>query len=122
MQNIPVGQASIGDVIAEPIVNDEGRVLLPKGAKLSAAVLSRLQGWGVHQLKVEGEEVVGEEVVGEEVVGEEVVGEEVVGEEGEATDSADLLEELEHRFGDWEGDELMMEIKRIAQGHLRRRR
>ena len=107
MQNIPVGQASIGDVIAEPIVNDEGRVLLPKGAKLSAAVLSRLQGWGVHQLKVEGEEVVGEEVVGEE---------------GEATDSADLLEELEHRFGDWEGDELMMEIKRIAQGHLRRRR
>ena len=102
MRNIPVGQASIGDVIAEPIVNDEGRVLLPKGAKLSAAVLSRLQGWGVHQLKVEGEDVVGEE--------------------GEATDSADLLEELEHRFGDWEGDELMMEIKRIAQGHLRRRR
>ena len=105
MRDIPVGQASIGDVIAEPIVNDEGRVLLPKGAKLSAAVLSRLQGWGVHQLRIEGEEAAGEE-----------------GEEEEAMDSADRLEELEHRFDDWEGDELMMEIKRIAQGHLRRRR
>ena len=47
MRELAVGQAQVGDIVAEPVVNDEGRVLLPKGAKLSPAVLSRLQGWGV---------------------------------------------------------------------------
>jgi hypothetical protein len=46
VKGIDVTQAQVGDVIAVPLVND-GRVLLPKGAKLSPAVLSRLAGWGV---------------------------------------------------------------------------
>jgi len=93
-----VGQAQVGDIVAEPVVNDEGRVLLPKGAKLSPAVLSRLQGWGVSQLQVEGDE-----------------------EEGDGADDDALVEALEHRFSDWEEDELMLEIKRVARTHLSRR-
>ena len=38
MREIAVGQAQVGDIVAEPVVNDQGRVLLPKGAKLSPAV------------------------------------------------------------------------------------
>ena len=99
MREIAVGQAEVGDIVAEPVVNDEGRVLLPKGAKLSPAVLSRLQGWGVNQLQVEGDEADAEDG---------------------ANDDA-LIEALEHRFSDWEGDELMLEIKRVARTHLGRR-
>lgn len=56
MREIAVGQAQVGDIVAEPVVNDQGRVLLPKGAKLSPAVLSRLQGWGVNELHIEGDD------------------------------------------------------------------
>ena len=44
MREISVGEASVGDIVAEPVANGQGRVLLPRGAKLSAAVLSRLGG------------------------------------------------------------------------------
>ncbi len=99
MQEIAVGQAQVGDIVAEPVVNDQGRVLLPKGAKLSPAVLSRLQGWGINQLHVEGDEADGEE----------------------GADDDALIQALEHRFSEWEGDELMLEIKRVARTHLSRR-
>ena len=55
MRSIALGEAKVGDVIAEPISNVQGRVTLPKGAKLSAAVLARLRGWGVHELAIEGD-------------------------------------------------------------------
>ena len=97
MREIAVGEAEIGDIVAEPVVNKDGRTLLPKGAKLSAAVLSRLVGWGVSRLRVERE-----------------------GSETESDRSSSLHEALEHRFSEWEGDRLMMAIKEIAAGHLRR--
>lgn len=99
MRDLDVGQAEVGDVVAEPVVNEQGRVLLPKGAKLSPAVLSRLRGWGVERLQVEGEETADAD-------------------EGAVDDS--LLDALEHRFSDWEEDDLMMEIKRVARTHLSR--
>ena len=46
MREISVGEANVGDVVAEPVANGQGLVLLPSGSKLSAAVLSRLDGWG----------------------------------------------------------------------------
>jgi hypothetical protein len=48
MRSITAAEARAGDIVAAPVVNDQGRTLLPKGARLSAAVLSRLEGWGVH--------------------------------------------------------------------------
>ena len=98
MRDIAVGEAEVGDVVAEPVVNDQGRTLLPKGAKLSAAVLSRLVGWGVNRLRIEGADA-----------------------DAEVDQGSSLHEELEHRFAEWEGDQLMMAIKAIAARHLQRR-
>lgn len=95
MRQILVAEAQVGDVIAAPVENDQGRVLLPRGARLSAAVLSRLQGWGVNVLTVEGEEP-----------------------EGGGPQSEELLEVLDYRFSDLEDDKLMMQIKEIARSHL----
>lgn len=55
MRQIPVEEARAGDIVAEPVQDENGRVLLPAGAKLSPAVLSRLKGWGVFTLTLEGE-------------------------------------------------------------------
>ena len=92
----------MGDVVAEPVVNEKGRTLLPKGAKLSAAVLSRLVGWGVNRLRIEGDDA------------DEA--DDAKGDQGSS-----LHEELEHRFAEWEGDQLMMAIKAIAARHLQQR-
>lgn len=96
MRQIEVTEAQVGDIIAGPVINDEGRVLLPKGAKLSPAVLSRLAGWGVQTIQIEGEDV------------------ETRADETGATDAADL----DQRFSAWEEDELMMAIKQVARRHL----
>ncbi len=98
MRHIPVGEAQVGDRIAEAIYNENGRVLLPVGARLSEAVLSRLNGWGVDRVAVQSEEDPADE----------------------GTNS--LLDALEHRFAGHEEDPLMMRIKDAALGHLSRHR
>lgn len=94
MRQIPVEEAEVGDVVAEPLADQNGRVLLPAGAKLSQAVLSRLKGWGIFTLNIEGEEHEG------------------------AKSKEELVDELDHRFAGLEDDPLMMQIKEIARGHL----
>ena len=96
MPKITADKAAAGDVAAEPVVNDQGRTLLPKGARLSVAVFSRLEGWGGSELTIE-----------------------VVAKEISNTDAdAGLLDELEHRFLVSETDATMMHIKQIARRHL----
>ena len=97
MRKITVDEAVVGDIVAAPVANEQGRVLLPVGAKLSAAVLSRLKGWGVNNLAVEGEQA-----------------------DSPTNSKEGILAELDQRFADWEGDALMMQIKEIAHGHLLR--
>ena len=94
MRQIRVEEARVGDVIAEPIEDQNGRILLPAGAKLSQAVLARLEGWGVFELSIEGVEKQG----------------------GKSKD--ELLVELDQRFAGLEDDETMMQIKEIARGHV----
>jgi len=93
MRKISVDEAELGDVLAEPLENDQGRVLLPKGARLSTAVLSRLKGWGVRTVSVEGEDP-------------------------DTARREKLLEDLEFRFSELEDDALMMQVKAIARTHL----
>ena len=94
MRQIPVEEANVGDIIAESIQDQSGRVLLPAGAKLSQAVLVRLKGWGVFTLHIEAEEQEG----------------------GKSKEL--LVDELDQRFAGLEGDEIMMQIKEIARRHL----
>lgn len=104
MKRVRAGAAQVGDVVAEPVVNDQGRTLLPRGARLSAAVLSRLEGWGVHELCVEGEPVDAE------------AGPEPAAAPGD--EAARRLEALDHRFAEWTGDEAMDRIRAVARRHL----
>lgn len=98
MRRIRVQEAKVGDVLAAPVTDRQGRTLLPKGAKLSPAVLSRLQGWGVFELNLEGQGAWTSEKSG-----------------------AQLLADLEHRFAEWQDQPLMRHIEQIARRHLGRR-
>jgi hypothetical protein len=61
-------------------------------------VLSRLQGWGVVELSVEGQ-----------------------GAWTSEKSTAQLLADLEHRFADWQDQPLMRQIEEVARRHLGRR-
>ena len=98
MRRIRVQEAKVGDLLAAPVTDRQGRTLLPKGARLSPAVLSRLQGWGVFELSVEGQ-----------------------GAWKSDKSTAQLLADLEHRFADWQDQPLMRQIEEIARRHLGRR-
>jgi hypothetical protein len=98
MRRIRVQEAKVGDVLAAPLANRQGRTLLPKGARLSPAVLSRLQGWGIFELNIEGQ-----------------------GAWTSDKSTAQLLDDLEHRFADFQDQPLMRQIQEIARRHLDRR-
>ena len=98
MRHVAVGEAQVGDRIAEAIYNENGRVLLPVGARLSEAVLSRLNRWGVDRVAVQGQEDTSDEEMNS------------------------LLDALEHRFAGHEEDPLMMRFKDAARSHLCRHR
>jgi len=93
MRKISVDEAQVGDVLAEALDDGQGKMLLPKGSKLSPAAISLFKRREIKLLSVEGEDP-------------------------DAADAAKVLEYLDFRFADLEEDELMMTIKAIARGHL----
>jgi hypothetical protein len=97
MRRVPIDEAQVGDILAEPPADGQGKTLLPKGARLSMAGLSLLRRRGVLEVSVEGGS-------------------------GAGSGTPALLEALEIRFAGLEDDPVMMELKSIARGHLLRRR
>ena len=93
MGTIALENARAGQILAAPLEDARGRILLPRGARLSAAVIARLRGWGINRLSIEGDYQ-------------------------DAASSEKLLEDLEFRFAGLEEDALMMQIKAVARRHL----
>jgi hypothetical protein len=105
MRTVTPAEAQAGDIVAEAVVNEQGRTVLPAGSRLSAAVLSRLEKWGVHELVLKGDEPAADAPAED-------------AEETAAEEAGDRLAALDERFEGWEGDEAMMRIKQVARRHL----
>ncbi|GEM_PF-1603070 len=52
-----------GIVLAAPVHDDHGRLLIPEGRPLTARQIQRLSGWGIHEVDVAEEEEEEEELV-----------------------------------------------------------
>ncbi|MDA0747609.1 MAG: hypothetical protein O2954_13895 [bacterium] len=89
-------EAKPGDEVVEPVKNGRGMVILPKGAKLSPALIERMRKMGVRELLVEGNDP----------------------NAPPPKTFEDLMAELEVRFEGLEENSLMMEMKKIAKEHL----
>ena len=57
MRRISVSEAKAGMVLARPIVDQQGRVIVNAGTKLSQLYIARLERWGVQELHVEDDPV-----------------------------------------------------------------
>jgi len=53
MKRISVSEAKAGMTLAQPIMDQQGRVIVNSGTKLSQLYISRLEKWGVKILSVE---------------------------------------------------------------------
>ena len=96
MRRIYLSEAAPGDVVAEPVVNERGMVILPKGAELTAPVISRLQKMNVTDIVVEGDDPNAPPPKSLE----------------------ELLQDLDDRFEGLDQNPVMMQIKAIARDHL----
>lgn len=56
MAVIPVDKARIGVVLAAPISDRRGRLLMPAGKTLSEKHLDALPMWGISHIEIEGED------------------------------------------------------------------
>lgn len=59
----PVDVLEPGVVLAAPVHDDAGRLLISEGRPLTARQIQRLSGWGIHEVDVAEDEVEEEEVV-----------------------------------------------------------
>lgn len=96
MRQIALEEAKPGDEVAQPVKNERGMIILPKGAKLSVGMLDKLRRMGVRELIVEGDDP----------------------NAPPPKTMNQLLEELELRFEGLDHEPLMMVIKKKAREHL----
>ena len=96
MRQIALDDAKPGDEVAQPVKNERGMVILPKGAKLSLPMIDKLRRLGVRELVVEGDDP---NAPPPKTLNE-------------------LLKELDVRFEGLEQHKLMMVIKEVAREHL----
>lgn len=111
---VKVDQAQAGMVLALPISDEMGRVLLHKGEELEEHCRERLAAWSIGEVPIE---IPDDGLPVPPIRG----GRPLV----DATDSqviklTDLR--LQQRFAPWEGDETMLAVQRVARRKLVRRR
>ena len=100
MRQIFLEDAQPGDEVAQPVKNDRGMVILPKGAKLSVPMIAKMRRMGVLEVVIEGDDP-----------------------NAPPPKTLDeLLEDLDFRFEGLEGNKLMMVIKKTAREHLVQRK
>ncbi len=54
MQKLSINQVTTGMILAEPIENRKGQLLLATGTELSESHLTILQTWGIKEITIEG--------------------------------------------------------------------
>jgi hypothetical protein len=120
VKRINVADARPGMVLAEPIVDRRGRVIVKKGSALTQLYISRLRKWGVRELTVAEAGASGVAPAG--AAGS--AGEGAAAAEGESnlppgiTASPDLPRRIAATFSAVEDDPLMCALREIVTRHL----
>lgn len=99
MRVILLDMAKPGDLLAAPVANEKGMLILPKGAKLTMGMIDSLRRRGVVEVTVEGRDPHAPPP--------------------KTTD--EFLEDLETRFAGLESNPVMMGIKAFARAHIQAR-
>lgn len=96
MKRVVIEELTVGMILAKPVTNNTGMVVLPVGAELDEATLSRLQRLGLTSVYVEGDA-------------------------GDASGKtlAELEAELEHRFRRVIDDPIQYQIREAIRVQLR---
>jgi hypothetical protein len=56
VQKIPTSDAKVGMILAEPITDQQGRIIMTEGSRLTPVHVKRLDRWGVSELVIQLEE------------------------------------------------------------------
>ena len=107
MHKVSVGNLAEGMVLARPVEDRLGRVLLVKGDALQGQDRRRLSDWGIVEIWVEGDAVLVEELL------------RLAGPIDTAPEAAEIARKVESRFRDFGEDHAIMAgLKALAIRHL----
>ncbi|MBI4576919.1 MAG: hypothetical protein HY722_11715 [Planctomycetes bacterium] len=111
MHRLPVEELKEGMILAEPILDPVGRVLLGKGEELSALYIGKLSKWGILEVQVESPLTTLGELKGAGQRPEPALSEE---------EERRIHAEVAHRFEQVARDEHMELVRAVALKHLLR--
>ncbi len=106
MRKLNIDKVHDGMILAKPLHNIEGKILLAEGCKLSTRVISRLEEWGCDVVYVEGEPESSDEQNA------------VLGYNCQDGNIEKMLEEIELRFSNVSDDPVLQMVKMSLKEHL----
>ena len=105
---ISIQEANAGMVLREPVKDSIGRILLYAGAELAERHIEKLESWGIENIDIEPTD--GGEEAGM-LLGK-------LGETAAQEFRKKLGPILDARFGDTDDDELMEDLRKLAEEHI----
>lgn len=109
VQHISAQEAKVGMVLAEPIHDQQGRVIMAAGNRLTPVHVKRLDRWGVSELCIATEEA--DVSHRDEEEGEDTL---PAAQQLDQEYMAEVAQEFNARFSASEGNALMEHLKRVA--------
>jgi len=106
MRKITIMQACEGMVLAKPLTNSEGKILVAEKCRLTEKILTRLDDWGCDMVFVEGEPQSDEEKGI------------VVGLDLSDSNTEELFEQIDKSFAKVSDDPLMEQVKEALKSQL----
>ena len=95
MKQIPLKETAQEDVLARDLVNDDGAVILHKGTKLTASIISRLGKMNIETVCVRDAD-----------------------DEPDEKEQQELADLLKERFRGTDNDPFLTEMFKVAAGHI----
>lgn len=115
IKKIPVGELQAGMILAQPINDQNGRTIMPEGARLTPMHLKRLEKWGVDAVAIHADESTGQPESEEKIAARESI------QQASAEDKEFMRKvavEVMERFQNVGENPVMAELKRLAVRHL----
>jgi hypothetical protein len=104
-----------GMLLAQPILDDKGRTVVPEGSRLTPMHIKRLSKWGVESVTIILDDSNASQSGRHRSVAKTVL---TSASEEERDRMRFIAESIQERFSDVDKDEIMSELKRLAVRHL----
>lgn len=115
VRELPISELQPGMLLAQPVLNDKGRTVIPEDSRLTPMHLKRLEKWGIEKVSINDDDTSVIEKKEKQAAGQLTL-QNASAEDREAMRNIALA--IQTRFSNLQGNEIMDELKRLTVRHL----